>query len=100
MKPVTIIINRQAIEQKDHVKYLGILIDSKLLFKQHITSLQRSFLEPLVYYTSLDAVSKKVLIMMYYILVYPFLIYALPVYGAADCIHLNNIHLLQKNLLD
>ena len=29
--PVTIIINRQAIGNKDHVKYLGILIDSKLI---------------------------------------------------------------------
>ena len=37
VKPVTLIINRQSIEQKDHVKYLGILIDSKLSFKQHIT---------------------------------------------------------------
>ena len=35
LKPVTIIINRKPIEQKDHVKYLGILIDSKLSFKQH-----------------------------------------------------------------
>ena len=33
VKPVTIIINRKAIEQ-DHVKYLGILIDFKLSFKQ------------------------------------------------------------------
>ena len=28
LKPVTIIINRKAVEQKDYVKYLGILIDS------------------------------------------------------------------------
>ena len=32
VKPVTIIINRKAIEQKYQVKYLGILIDSKLSF--------------------------------------------------------------------
>ena len=43
-KPVkhgTIIINRPAIEQKDHVKYLEILIDSKLSCKQHITSITK-----------------------------------------------------------
>ena len=36
--------------------------------------------------------------MMYYSLVYPF-VYALPVYGTADCIHLNKIHLLQKKIV-
>ena len=42
LKPVTIIINRQAIQQKDYVKYLGVLIDSKLSFKQHITVISRA----------------------------------------------------------
>ena len=37
--------------------------------------------------------------MMYYRLIYPFLIYALPVYGTADYIHLNKIHLLQKKVV-
>ena len=40
-QPVTILINRQAIEQKDSVKYLGVLIDSKLTFKQHITAISK-----------------------------------------------------------
>ena len=42
LKPVTIIINRKAVEQKDYVKYLGILIDSKLSFKQHITAITKT----------------------------------------------------------
>ena len=36
---------------------------------------------------------------MYYSLIYPFLIYALPVYGAADQIHINTINLLQKKVV-
>ena len=52
-KPVTIIINRKAVEQKDYVKYLGILIDSKLSFKQHITAItQRRSPDLLAYYTN------------------------------------------------
>ena len=38
MKCNTILINRQAIAQKDYVKYLGVLIDSRLTFQQHISS--------------------------------------------------------------
>ena len=100
VKPVTIIINRHAIEQKDHVKYLGILIDSKLSFKQHITSITKKISRAIgLLYKLRHYVSKKVLIMMYYSLIYPFLIYALPVYGTANHIHLNSIHLLQKKVV-
>ena len=33
LKNVTIFINKQAISQKDYVKYLGVLIDSRLTFQ-------------------------------------------------------------------
>ena len=36
---------------------------------------------------------------MYYSLIYPFLIYALPIYGTADSIHGNSIHILQKKVV-
>ena len=37
--PVTILINKEAIDETKHVKYLGILIDSQLTFKQHVGEL-------------------------------------------------------------
>ena len=39
--PVTILINKEAIDETKHVKYLGILIDSQLTFKQHIGELNK-----------------------------------------------------------
>ena len=100
LKPVTIIINRKAVEQKDYVKYLGILIDSKLSFKQHITAITKTISRSIgLLYKLRHYVSKKILIMMYYILIYPFLIYALPVYGTADSTHLNKIYILQKKVV-
>ena len=60
VKPVIIILNRQAIEQKDHVKYLGILIDSKLSFKQHITSVTKKISRAIGLLYNLRHVSKKV----------------------------------------
>ena len=38
---VTILINKVAIEEVQHVKYLGVLIDSQLTFKYHIDELNR-----------------------------------------------------------
>ena len=96
LKLVTIIINRQAIQQKDYVKYLGVLIDSKLSFKQHITVITKKISRAIgLLYKLRHYVTRKVLIMMYYSLIYPFLIYALPIYGTADYI----IHILQKKVV-
>ena len=92
LKPVTIIINRKAIEQKDYVKYLGIPIDSKLSFKQHIIAITNTISRAIcLLYKLRHHGSKRILMMMYYILAYPFLIY--------DYIHLNKIHLLQKKVV-
>ena len=69
VKPVTIIINRQAIEQKG----LGILIDSKLSFKRQITFITKKISRAIgLLYKLRHYVSKKVLIMMYESLIYPF----------------------------
>ena len=41
MKSITILVNKQAISQKDYVKYLGVVIDSRLTFQQHISSIKK-----------------------------------------------------------
>ena len=41
LKNITLLIRKKAIEQKEYVKYLGILIDSKLSFSQHISSIKK-----------------------------------------------------------
>ena len=98
LKHVTIIINRQAIQQKDYVKYLGVLIDSKLSFKQHITVITKKISRAIgLLYKLRNYVSRKVL-MMYYSLIYPFLIYALP--GQLILFILKTIIYYKRKLLD
>ena len=100
LKPVTIPINRQAIEEKDIVKYLRIFIDSKLTFKQHITAISKKVLRAIgMMYKLRPFVAKNILKMIYYSLVYPFLIYALPLVGTADQKQLNFIHILHKKIV-
>ena len=38
---VTLILNRKAISQKDHVKYLGVLMDQHLTWKYQITNVSK-----------------------------------------------------------
>ena len=40
-KPITILINIEAIDEVKHIKYLGVLIDSQLTFKYHIDELNK-----------------------------------------------------------
>ena len=42
--PTTILINKEAIDELKHVKYLGVLIDSQLTFKYHIDELNKKSL--------------------------------------------------------
>ena len=43
--------------------------------------------------------SKKILVLLYYSLIHPFLIYAVPVWGNANVTYLNSIHILQKKVV-
>ncbi len=94
---VVLIMNRKAIEQKDNVKYLGVLVDQHLLWKEQISSVSkkisrgvgiliklRSFLEP------------KMLKDIYYCLIYSHLSYGVVVWGSACKTHLKNLSILQN----
>ena len=100
MKIITIRINKQAISQKDYVKHLGVLIDSRLTFQQHISSIKKKVSRTIsIMYKLRHFVNKKVLFSIYYSLIYPFLIYAIPVWGVANDSHINPIEVLQKKIV-
>ena len=97
IKPVTILLNKKAIQQADYVKYLGILIDSKLTFKDHITSVSKkvSRITGLMYRIR-SFVNDETLRMIYYSLMYPHLLYGIPIWGNADDTLINSLLLFQN----
>ena len=98
--PVTILINKEAIEESSNVKYLGILIDSRLSFKFHIDELKKKVSRSVgVLYKLRHYVTSKILTNVYYAIIYPFLAYGNVVWGNATMNLLTPLHILQKRFV-
>ena len=94
---VTLLINRKAIQQADHVKYLGVFIDSQLSFKNHISSVVKkvSRITGLMHKIR-NFVDNKTLYMIYYSLIYPHLLYGVPLWGSACSTFIDPLQILQN----
>ena len=98
--PVTILINNKAVDEVDHVKYLGIIIDSKLTFKKHIDELKKKISRSIgVMYKLRPFVTTKILSNIYYAIVYPFLLYGITIWGNASKALLTPLFILQKKFV-
>ena len=84
-KPVNniiLLINKRAITQTKYVKYLGVLIDSNLSFSHHISSVSKKISRAVgIMFKINEIVPSYILINLYYSIIYPFLIYGLPIWG-------------------
>ena len=97
---VTILINKKAIDEVHYVKYLGVLIDSHLTFKPHINELYKKISRAIgVLYKLRPFVTTKILLNVYYTIVYPFLLYGIIIWGSASKSILNPIHIQQKKFV-
>ena len=98
--PVTILINKEAIDETKHVKYLGILIDSQLTFKQHIGELNKKIARAIgILYKIRPFVSTSILLNIYHAIIYPLLLYGVPVWGNAYKTLLEPIYIMQKTFV-
>ena len=69
--PILILINKVAIEEVQRVKYLGVLIDSKLTFKYHIGELNRKVSGAIgVLYKLRPFVTSKIIANVYYAIIH------------------------------
>ena len=93
---ITIKIHKNAITEKDHIKYLGVMIDSTLMWKHQIDKICKTICRSIgILYKIRLYVNLKILKTLYYSLINPHLLYAIEVWGSADT-HLNHIFMLQK----
>ena len=88
------------LECKDYVKYLGMLLDKNLSFKNHIDQIIIKISKTVGMIAKLrHFLPRKTLIQIYNSLIGPYLSYAIAVWGSADKCHINKILILQKRAL-
>ena len=87
------------IKQVFTVKYLGVTFDSNLTWKNHINELCSKLSKTVGIFSKLRYnVNIDILIMLYYSLIYPFLIYGVQVWGLTYPTYLKPVTTLQKRL--
>ena len=97
---ITLKINKNAISEKDNLKYLGVMIDSTLSWNNHIDNVSTKISKTIgLLYKIRYFVDIKIIKTLYYSVVYPHLIYAIEVWGSADETHLNRLLILQKKIV-
>ena len=78
-------MNKKALQQKDHVKYLGILLDEHLNWKQQINQVTLKISRGIGILAKLKPFLKeKLLRSIYFSLVYSYLSYGVQAWGSAD----------------
>ena len=83
-----------------HTKYLGIIIDSDLSWKDHIEYLYKKLLKFTSFFYKLRySVPPCVMKMLYFAFVYPQLLYGITVYGNTCKSHLDKLMVLNNKLL-
>ena len=84
----------------NQTKFLGIIIDDQLKFSNHlqIVSLKLSKNVGIIYRLK-TCIPQKVLIQLYYSLVYPYLSYCVNIWGSTYDAHVKPIEILQKKIV-
>ena len=94
---VTLIMNRKALEQKDHVKYLGVLVDEHLNWGYHAQLVAKKIGRGIGILVKLrQYLNPQMLRNIYHCLVFSHLSYGIQVWGSANVSILNPLIILQK----
>ena len=94
---VTIKIHKKAITEKTCIKYLGVIIDSTLSWKDHICNLTKKLSRVIgVMFKLRPFVNLKIMKNIYYALLFSHIVYGIQVWGTACDIHLKALQVLQN----
>ena len=94
---IKIFINEVELKERKSIKYLGVIIDKNLKWKDHIHELSKKIAKSIGILSKLrHFVQKSTLIQLYYSIIYPFLIYGVTVWGNTYQSNVSSLITLQK----
>ena len=95
-----ITINNVILQRTNSLKYLGVIIDYKLNWTQHIAHVKNKISKGIgIMYRARNYLSKLSMRKLYYSYIYPYLIYCIEVWGISPHTHLKPLLLLQKKIV-
>ena len=97
---VTIEIHKKAITEKTCIKYLGVIIDSTLSWKDHICNLTKKLSQAIgVMFKLMPFVNLQIIKNVYYASFFCHIVYGIQVWGTACDIHLKALKVLQNRIV-
>ena len=94
---LTVTICNQDIEQVQSIKFLGVVIDSKLSWEYHIKYINQKISKAIGLLRKVRRyLNKSCLVTLYYTFLFPYLNYCIEVWGSAAQYHINSLIVLQK----
>ena len=97
---MSIQMDGSAINRSSSIKYLGVIIDHKLNWCEHISYVKNKVSKGVgILYKARQYLDKKSLHNLYYSYIYPYLIYCIEVWGSACQTHLHPLFLTQKKIV-
>ena len=98
--PVTILINKIAIEETKYVKYLGILIDPQFVNMEFKRQLSKKVSRSIgILFKLRHFVTTNNLLNIYHAIIYPFLLCGITIWGSTCKTILNPLYILQKKFV-
>lgn len=95
-----IIINNVPIARVSSTRFLGVMLDEKCDWCDHVKYIKNKISKVLgIFIKARRVLNVSSLIKLYYAFVYPYLTYCIEVWGAAKASDLNSIHKIQKRVL-
>ena len=98
---LSINLNNHMLENFDHAKFLGVMIDRKLNYTEHIDFISNKISKSIgiIFKLSSLKIPSSVLKQLYHSFVSPYLNYCISCYGNTYPTHLNRLFLLQKRAI-
>ena len=93
-------INGKIINKVDSTKFLGVWLDSKMTWSEHINYIRCKISKGIgILCKARKVLNEKTLITLYYSFIYPYLTYCVEVWGGASDCYISSIFKLQKRAI-
>ena len=95
-----VIMDHSTLTKVVSLKYLGVIVDHKLNWIDHITYVKNKISKGIgIMYKARRYLNKVSLKNLYYAYIYPYFTYCIEVWGSAAKCHVNSLSLLQKKII-